>query len=221
MALGDLSNSDFQNGRRPNDVGAMGMGIDGCGGNSPHPNHRVFSMSEQSTKFRNGNMRTEHGSLRRSGRGAISGKEARKSGADYPSYTSLPPLSTRELNRETQYLTLQFPTAQVAEEQGSCLRTVEQQKNGESGISTIKLFNWARRNARVRAEVARLIGLTGRVTDPDFMEGLTKIFDCIVRDDELAHSDAPPSAASHSPNDAGTVAGEEFDRLTGDLFGEI
>lgn len=149
-------------------------------------------MSEQSTKFRTENVRSNGGTPARAQHGTDAGPEARKTSSQFASLASLPPLSTRELNRETQCLVLRFPTAQVAEEQGACMRAVESQKNGESGISTVKLINWARRNAVVRAEVARLIGMTGRVTDPEFMQGLTKVLDYIVRQEDavLAEHDA-------------------------------
>lgn len=162
-------------------------------------------MTEQLTKFRSEDVRQQRGTLARGARGTLPGTDAQKSSSLLAKHASLEPMSTRQVNRATQCIVLQFSTEQAAEEQGSCLRAVEQQKNGESGISTVKLINWARRNARVRAEVAALIGLSGRVTDPEFMEGLTKVLDYICEQER--HDDAEHHA------------GEACDTAMLDLFG--
>lgn len=164
------------------------------------------SNGEQSTKFRTSDALVSRGSSR--------GTNVRKFGSPNPNPTSLPPLSTRELNRETQCIVLQFPTDQVAEEQGACARAIENQKNGDSGISAKNLINWARRNSRVRAEVARLIGLSGAVTDPDFMEGAEGIAKYYVRQLMGDFPGHPGPLGCNS--DAGD---EDQDLVTGDLFG--
>lgn len=92
----------------------------------------------------------------------------------------LPPLSTAELIRETQAIVLHFPIKEMADQQGAATRTVESQRNGESAISFRGAVNMCRANPRARAMVARLIGIPGQCSDPDFMEGLEKIVEYYI-----------------------------------------
>jgi len=164
----------------------------------------MAAVAFQPGKFRNGLPRQAPVSLPDRARGTFVGSDARKSSSQNTKETS-EPLSTPELTRECQLILLEFSTAQAAEEQGATPRAIESQRNGESGISTRSLINWARRNARVRAHVARLIGLTGPMTDPDFMEGLSQVAGYFTRQQD--------GSAEH---DAATAC----DEAMADLFGE-
>lgn len=124
-----------------------------------------------------------HTSLVRRGDGTLPRTTAQKSSSQTANNTSeLPPLTTSELIKETQCIILQFPLAQVAEEQGNCPRAIEAQRNGESSVSFLKAINWCRRNPRVRAQIMRLMGCDAE-TDPDFVQGLSLLINAYVRND--------------------------------------
>lgn len=158
-------------------------------------------MREQLTKFGTKDVRATRRNYAREDGRTLPAPPVQKSSSLLANQTSLPPLTTAELNRETQCIVLQFHTEQASDEQGAGIRAIELQKNGESGISTKGLINWARRNARVRAEVARLIGLTGRVTDPDFMEGMAKVAASIIREEAVAADDGLEAANEFAMRD--------------------
>ncbi|HEX4302872.1 MAG TPA: hypothetical protein VHZ78_08760 [Rhizomicrobium sp.] len=160
----------------------------------------------QSGKFSNGLPRRAPATLTEQARGTFVGLGARKSSVENAKETSLPPITNNELIRETQLIVLEFGTERAAEEQGSTPRAIESQKNGESAIQTVRLINWARRNARVRAHVARLIGLTGPMTDPEFMEGMSQVADFFTRQQQAS------DCAEHH-------AGEACDDAMTELFG--
>lgn len=110
--------------------------------------------------------------------------------ADYGNTSVLPPLTTSQLVRETQDIVLRFPIKEMAEDQGATTRAVESQRNGESAMSLRAAVNMCRSNARARAMFARMIGIPGQCSDPDFMEGLEKVVD-YYRRQQLQDSPAP------------------------------
>lgn len=65
--------------------------------------------------------------------------------------------------------------------QGATTRAVEAQRNGDSTMSLRAAVNACRANPRARAMFARLIGIPGQCSDPDFMEGLEKVVDYFLR----------------------------------------
>lgn len=160
----------------------------------------------QPRKFSNGLPRRAPETVPEQARGSFVGEGARKSSVGNAKETSLLPLTNNELIRETQLIVLEVGSARAAEEQGSTPRAIESQRNGESAIQTVRLINWARRNVRVRAHVARLIGLTGAMTDPDFMEGISQVADFFTR------QQAVPAA---SDNDTGEAVADAMDELFG------
>lgn len=161
-----------------------------------------------SRKFSTGLPRIAPASVPEQARGTFVGPGLRKSSVEKAKDSSeLPPITNNELIRETQLIVLEFGTERAAEEQGSTPRAIESQKNGESAIQTVRLINWARKNARVRAHVARLIGLTGAVTDPEFMEGAEMVADFVMRQRQAA------AAAEHDVDHA-------TDHAMAELFGK-
>jgi hypothetical protein len=198
---GASANSHFEKGRPANEPGAR-LGNDRHGVIAPRPEIQVDLMGEQPGKNRT--------SLRGSQRETVPGTSARKSSSLFTKNSSpLPPLSTAELIRETQGIVLQFPTYQVAEEQGASPRAIENQRNGESAISLRNAINWARRNPRVRARFMYLMGCESE-TDPDFVQGISLLFNEFVR---LRTSDA----SSGTPDEL--IGGDASDCETADLFG--
>lgn len=125
--------------------------------------------------------------------------------------SSLPPLRRSEFIREVQELATEVPLGQAMDEQNAVARTIENQRAGESGIQSLALLNWGRANPRVRARIARLIGLSGAVTDPDFMEGAEKLADYFARQ-ALGIPEHEDPSSCHSAGD------EDQDLATGDLF---
>jgi hypothetical protein len=116
--------------------------------------------------------------------------------------SALPPLNTDQLIRETQSIILQFPTQQVAEEQGASPRAIENQRNGESSISLRNAINWCRANPRVRAEFMRLMGCDGE-TDPDFVQGISLLMNAMAR--QAPADTQPDGVAPPAPDLFGTV----------------
>lgn len=156
-------------------------------------------------RFSTGLPRSAPASVPEQARGTFVGQGLRKSSVEKAKDSSeLPPITNNELIRETQLIVLEFGTERAAEEQGSTPRAIESQKNGESAIQTVRLINWARRNARVRAHVARLIGLTGPMTDPDFMEGMSQVADFFTRQQAVA------AIAEHDVDEAVADAMDEL-----------
>ena len=136
--------------------------------------------------------------------------------------STLPPLNTNQLKRETQRIVIQFPTKAVAEQQGGTERAVEDQRNGESCMSLRAAVNMCRANPRARAQFARLLGFSGAHTDPDFMEGMEKLAQGYLRQQAAMFGIAVPESSADEARDVGNssldCAGEEVDCLTGDLF---
>ena len=135
--------------------------------------HLLSSPERQSTKFRS--------SLVRSVRDSAMGKNAKQS-------TSQKALHAEELRKETQAIVLQFPTAEAAEDQGTTIRAVENQKNGDSSISFLAVVNWCRRNPRARGEFMRLLGC-GEESNPDFQQAFHLLMQAQVR--TFACEDSP------------------------------
>jgi hypothetical protein len=192
--------SQSENGRPANEPSAKMMGNDRHGAIPPRPEHRVHFMGKQSGKIPS----SLPGSLRET----LHGSGARKPASLFANKSSaLPPLSTSELIRETQCIVLQFPTHQVAEEQGASPRAIENQRNGESAISLRNAINWARRNPRVRARFMYLMGCESE-TDPDFVQGISLLFNEFVR-----------QRTSEAPVDDSTAVDDGADdHETADLF---
>jgi hypothetical protein len=92
--------------------------------------------------------------------------------ANNSSSQPLPALGRNDLIREWQGIVLQFPLKQAAEEQDATRQAVEKQRNGDSAASLLAAVNQARANPRVRAAVARLIGMPSQWGNPDFMQAL-------------------------------------------------
>ena len=118
-----------------------------------------------------------------------------------PGNTSrLPQLGRNDLIREVQSIILQFPLKQVAEEQDATTKAVESQRSGDSAMSLLAAANFARSNVRARAMFMRLFGCSGRVTDPDFMEGVEKIAEFYWREQQRAE-DGPAEACDPAMDD--------------------
>jgi hypothetical protein len=167
-------------------------------------------MGDQLGKFGTKLPHGAHGSLLAEVHGKRIGATSRKSSSPNAKRTSvLPPLTRTEFIRQTQEILCEFPSTQAAEEQDATPRAVESQRNGESGISSLRLINWARRNARVRAHVARLIGLSESITDPDFMQGASLVADYFAR--------------MHGMAECEQLSGDDMEKteapVNGDLFG--
>lgn len=93
----------------------------------------------------------------------------------------LPRLRRQELIRKTQAIVLPFSIKETAIEQDTTNKAVEQQRAGESAMSLLAAVNMSRSNPRARAMFAELFGFTGAVTDPDFMEFMSKGADWFAR----------------------------------------
>lgn len=119
--------------------------------------------------------------------------------------TALPKLGRQALIREWQCIILPFSIKQSAEEQDATDRAVESQRNGESAASLLAAVNQARANPRVRADLARLIGVPGHYGDPDFMEAWELFMACYSRQQKRAE-EGPAEAC---------------DTAMGDLFGGV
>lgn len=136
-------------------------------------------------------------------RGRVVGKHPNNSS----SIPALPPISRKELIRETQSIVLQFHIKEMAHWQDCTDKAVESQRDGEAAMSLRAAVNAARSNPRVRAMLGRLLGFTGHYADPDFMEGWEKMAMSAI-------------ARQHFANDQGEQS-EEFEDATPDLFGGV
>lgn len=116
----------------------------------------------------------------------------------------LPRLGRQQLIRETQGIVLHFPIKKVAEWQDTTEKAVESQRNGESAMSLLAAANLSRSNPRARAMFAKLFGITGRMADPDFMEGWARF---------MAWHEREQQRAENGPAEA-------CDEAMVDLFGE-
>ena len=147
------------------------------------------------------------GTLAYIGRGTVPGRRAGSLPGTNPKNTSgdiLPSLGRNELIREVQAIVLHFPIKQVAEEQDCTTKAVESQRSGDSAMSLLAAANMSRSNPRARAMFARLFGFTGHYTDPDFMEGMEKVFHAYLRQQHQVAEEGPAEAC---------------DEAMGDLFG--
>lgn len=174
------------------------------------PREQEWSPADgiQSSKLHGTLPHISAGSLPSVPRGKRSAWNSRKSSSQKAKSTSLPPLTRSEMIRATQEMICDTGIADAIEQQSATPRAVESQRNGDSSISTLNLINWGRRNPRVRAHIARLIGLPdGVVTDPDFMEGAQLVADYFARQ-------AEPQVLADEID-----AGEILDPALTDLFG--
>lgn len=112
----------------------------------------------------------------------------------------LPPLTSRQAIRESQFIMLHFPIKKAAELQQATTRAVEAQRNGESAMSFRAAVNMARANPRARAMIGRLLGFTGQYADPDFMEGLEQVVGYMLRQQQQA-DDGPAEACDDAMQD--------------------
>lgn len=125
--------------------------------------------------------------------------------ANNSSDATLPVMGRNDLIRAWQGIILQFPLKQAAEEQDATRQAVEMQRNGDSAVSFLGAVNQARANPRVRAEIARLIGIPGHYGDPDFMEAWDRFMEFYARKQQQ-HVEGPAVAC---------------DDAMGDLFGSV
>jgi hypothetical protein len=212
MFSGAASKSLFEKGRRADEPGAKGMGIDSATENSPRTQHRGFSMASSLGK--------NHGTFAVPKAGSVPGRGAGSlPGIDRKNSSRLPRLGRNELIRETQSIVLQFPIKDMAEMQDATTKAVESQRNGDSAMSLLAAANCSRSNVRARAMFARLFGFTGHHTDPDFMEGLEKMALGYMRQQMAAMGMAPETCADDAcAVNNSEIASEDSDALTGDLF---
>lgn len=170
-------------------------------------------MTHQSGKLRS--------SFPQGPRETVSGPVPRKCSSEFAK-DSTGALTTHQVIREVQIISLQFPTAQVAEEQGASPRAVENQRNGESALSLRNMINWCRANPRVRAQFIRLLGEQCLYsTDPDFMEGFVKVMTSLTRN-SMSDADAEDVRGgdingAYSPNSGDGSVASSSDAVA-DLF---
>jgi hypothetical protein len=117
----------------------------------------------------------------------------------------LPPIGRNELIREWQGVVLQFPIKQASFEQDVTTKAIQGQRNGDNAPEFLSVVNQARKNATVRAEVARMIGIPGHFSDPAFMEAWDGFMAFWARKQQIAE-DGPAAAC---------------DEAMGDLFGQV
>lgn len=105
----------------------------------------------------------------------------------------LPALGRNDLIRAWQCTILRFPIKQCTAEQDATRQAVENQRNGDNAASLLAAVNQARANPRVRAELAKLIGIPGHYADPDFMEAWDNFMEFYARQHQIAE-DGPAEA---------------------------
>lgn len=173
---------------------------DGAAGNWPHTEDRVNLMGFAVGKNTGTVVSLQRGTDAGNQGGSSTGKLAQNSSDE-----ALPKIGRQQLIREWQCAILPFPVKQSADEQDATDRAVESQRNGESACSLLAAVNQARANPRVRAALARLIGVPGHYGDPDFMEAWELFMACYARQQRRAE-EGPAEAC---------------DQAMGDLFGGV
>lgn len=140
---------------------------------------------------------------------SLPGFDARKSASQNTKNSSaLPGLTKQEVMRECQVIALSMPMKVAAEKADVTPRAIENVRNGESAFSLHSFLNLCRQDPRTRALAMRLMGCQGE-TDPEFVEGITLLYNQLQRRQQSAALEDSPSV--NCPGGDGATTGDFFE----------